>query len=52
MSKPDKVLIGKINRKIAHKLIDKKLLRVVYEEDAKNYIVITAYYAKPERYEK
>ncbi len=47
---PDEVIEGKKNRKIAHKAIGNKLLRVIYEVDEKAYIVITAYYAEPRRY--
>ena len=42
----------KENRKIAHKMIGNKLLRVVFETDKKAYIVVTAYYTHPERYMK
>ncbi|MBI2141032.1 DUF4258 domain-containing protein [Candidatus Woesearchaeota archaeon] len=41
---------GKKGRKIAHKIFGTRLLRVVFETEANAYIVITAYYAKPERY--
>lgn len=50
--KPDEVLEGRKARKIAHKIIKDKLLRVVYEIEEKTYIVVTAYYTKPERYMK
>ena len=49
---PDEVFDGRTGRKIAHKLVGDKLLRVIYEFDNKAYIVITAYYTKPERYTK
>lgn len=49
---PDEVVEGKNKRKIAHKIIGNKLLRVIYETDKKAYIVITCYYTKPERYLK
>ncbi|MBI2042776.1 DUF4258 domain-containing protein [Candidatus Pacearchaeota archaeon] len=52
LKNPDEIIKGKRNRKIAHKIIENKLLRVVFEEDAKTYIVITAYYAEPKRYMK
>ncbi|MBI2507344.1 hypothetical protein HYV89_00135 [Candidatus Woesearchaeota archaeon] len=46
-----KITDGKKDRKIAHKLFENKLLRVVFETvDEKTYKVITAYYTKPERY--
>jgi len=47
---PDEIVEGKKARKIAHKLIGDKLLRVIYEIDTKSYIVITAYFTKPKRY--
>ncbi|MBI2043303.1 DUF4258 domain-containing protein [Candidatus Pacearchaeota archaeon] len=54
LKNPDEIVKGKRNRKIAHKIIKNKLLRVVFEENenAKTYIVITAYYAGPKRYMK
>ena len=52
LKNPDEIIKGKRGRKIAHKVIRNKLLRVIFEEDAKTYIVITVYYAKPERYMK
>ena len=49
--KPLEVVDGKSGRKIAHKIFEGKLLRVVFEiEDEKTYKVVTAYYTKPERY--
>ena len=47
---PDEVVPGKKGRKIAHKKVGARLLRVVFEEEEKAYIVITAYYAEPGRY--
>ena len=52
LKNPDEIIRGKKNRKIVHKIIGNKLLRVVFEEDTKTYIVITAYYSKSERYMK
>ena len=49
---PDEIVEGKNNRKIAHKIIENKLLRVIYEQDEKAYIVVTAYYTDPRRYIK
>ncbi len=49
---PDEIIEGKKNRKIAHKIIRNKLLRVVFEVSQKAYIVITVYYAEPKRYFK
>ena len=47
---PDEIVEGKKNRKIAHKIINDKLLRVIYEIEGKAYIVVTAYFAEIERY--
>jgi len=52
LKNPGEIIKGKKGRKIAHKIIGNKLLRVVFEEDAKTYIVITIYYAEPKRYMK
>ncbi len=50
--RPDEVLEGKKGRKIAHKIIKDKLLRVIYEIERKTYIVVTGYYTIPKRYMK
>lgn len=47
---PDEIVIGKKGRKIAHKIINGKLLRVIYEPKEKAYILVTAYYTKLGRY--
>jgi transcriptional regulator NrdR family protein len=47
---PDEIVEGKTGRKIAHKIIGDKLLRVVFEKDVNTYIVITAYYTQARRY--
>ena len=54
LKNPDEIVEGKKNRKIAHKIIGNKLLRIVFEdeENTKTYIVITVYYTKPRRYIK
>ena len=52
LKNPDEIVKGKNDRKISHKIIGSKLLRVIFEEHTKTYIVITAYYTKPERYMK
>ena len=49
---PDEVIESKKGRKIAHKVIGHRLLRVVYKESKKAYIVVTAYYTEPKRYMK
>jgi len=48
--RPDKILESRFERKIIHKIIGSKLLRVVVKEENDIFIVITAYYTKPERY--
>lgn len=50
IAKPDIIINAKFGRKIAQKLVKGKILRIVYTADKKNYTVITAYCAKPERY--
>jgi hypothetical protein len=50
LKNPDAVVSGTLGRKIAHRLIRDKLLRIVYEQADKEYIVITAYYTEPDRY--
>lgn len=52
---PDSVVPGRGNRLIAQKLspkagLGKLLIRVVYEEIQGEKVVITAYWARPERY--
>jgi len=50
--KPDEIIKGYGGRLIAHKLLDKHLLRVVYLKQEENIKVITVYPAKKERYYK
>ncbi len=54
MQNPEKILPARNpNRQIAQKIINNKLLRVVFEKESENvYIVVTAYYTKPERYKQ
>lgn len=47
---PNEFLESSKGRKIAHKIINNKLLRVVYKTSKKAYIVITFYYARRGRY--
>jgi len=47
---PDSVVQAKFGRKIAQRTYGEHLLRVVFEEHADYYLVITAYPARPERY--
>lgn len=50
LKNPDVVLGGEVGRKVAHKLIKDRLLRIVYTTENDTYVVITAYYTHPERY--
>jgi hypothetical protein len=50
LREPDDVLSTKFGRKIAQKLMRSKLLRIMYEEENGNFVIITAYYTQPERY--
>ena len=49
---PEETLEGDKERKIAQRIINTKLLRVVYEFETNTYIVITAYLTEPRRYRK
>ncbi|MFH1774675.1 MAG: DUF4258 domain-containing protein [Methanobacteriota archaeon] len=51
LKSPDAVLDSVLGRKIAHKLIKDRLLKIIYTKKKNSYIVITAYYTQPERYE-
>ena len=50
LKNPDKILEGKYGRKIAQKIVEGCLMRVIFEEQGNVYKVITVYYSKPERY--
>ena len=55
LTKPDTVMRGRENRFIAQKLLIKPdlgelLIRVIYEEIRGEKVVVTAYWARPERY--
>ena len=50
VAEPDKIMEGKIGRKIAQKQIGNKLLRIIFEQQNDAYIIVTAYYASAERY--
>lgn len=52
LKEPDEIIEGKNKRKIAQKIINNKLLRVIFEIKGKAYIIITAYYSDPKRYIK
>ena len=47
---PVEVVSGRRNRKIAHKVFNDKLLRVIYEEKEDEITVVSAYRAEPKRY--
>lgn len=47
---PERITVSRLGRRIAQKVIEGKLLRVVYEEKQSVYIIITAYYTYLERY--
>ena len=47
---PEKVTDSNKGRKIAQKTIGSRLLRVVYKEAEKVYIIVTVYYTKLGRY--
>ena len=47
---PDSIISSKKSRKIAQKVIGNKLLRIIYKETEKVYIVITVYFTKTGRY--
>ncbi|MFW6194524.1 MAG: DUF4258 domain-containing protein [Halobacteriota archaeon] len=49
---PEKVVPGKHYRLIAQKALDEEhLLRVIYEDKGKEWVIITFYPARRERYE-
>ncbi|MFO7618395.1 MAG: DUF4258 domain-containing protein [Thermoplasmata archaeon] len=51
IEEPDAVLKGKEGTLIAQKDMGTHILRVIYSDEGKYYLVITAYYADRERYE-
>lgn len=51
VKKPDKILYGRKNRKIAQKVIDADhVLRVIFEEYKEEIVIITFYPGRRERY--
>lgn len=48
---PDIEMLSYSNRRIAQKSLDGYVLRVLYEKENQNKIVITVYKARRERYE-
>ena len=52
LKNPDAVMDSRGGTKVAHKLINDKLLRIVYKAENKTCVVISAYYTHPERYEE
>ena len=49
---PDEALDGKYDAKIAHKTLNGRILRVVYDISGDKYTVITAYITSKGRYKK
>ncbi len=47
---PVETVSGYGNRKVAHKMLDNKLLRVIYEKEGKKIIIVSVYRADPQRY--
>lgn len=47
---PVETVNGYGNRKIAHRVFDNKLLRVIYEKDGNKIIIVSVYRADPARY--
>lgn len=47
---PDANINSRAGTRIAHKFIRDRLLRIVYRIEKERYVVITVYYAHPERY--
>ena len=47
---PDKVAESRYGRRVTQKIINGKLVRVVYREENGKIVVITSYPCKPERY--
>lgn len=52
VEKPDEIVEGYENTKIAHKLLKDHILRVVYTKEKNNIKIVTVYPAKKERYFK
>lgn len=50
LKNPDKIVEGKLGRKISQKVVGKYLWRVVFEDHGNRYKVVTIYYTQPERY--
>ncbi len=47
---PHRIDTTRFGRKIANKIIDGKVLRVIYEQYGNLYIVVTVYYIMKDRY--
>lgn len=47
---PGRLLSSRFGRKIAERIVNGKLLRVIYEKQDSLYIIITAYYTELNRY--
>ena len=47
---PDKIILSRKDRKIAHKQFGNRLLRIIYKETGKVYIIVTVYFSRSDRY--
>ena len=50
INNPNEELTSKKGRKIAQKIFGNRLLRVIYKEAEKVYIIVTVYFTKIRRY--
>jgi hypothetical protein len=48
---PKEIVLSRNGAKIAHGIVENRLLRVVFRNEVTYYKVITAYYTEKERYE-
>ena len=49
--KPEQILVSNKGRKIAQRTIGNRMLRVVYKETDKVYIIVTVHYTRLGRYQ-
>jgi hypothetical protein len=47
---PDKIILSRNDRKIVHKQFGNRLLRIIYKETGKVYIIVTVYFSRGDRY--
>ncbi|MGD0728844.1 MAG: DUF4258 domain-containing protein [Candidatus Micrarchaeaceae archaeon] len=50
LSNSDEIIKSPEGRLIAHKIVNRKLLRIIYVIKGNSYIIVTAYYTRPSRY--